>query len=277
MTVYVGARDIEVLGEADVSVSYSGFQFWVDQIANRNTANGFQPWGGSITFNSGVSWYFDDDLETLEAFPGKYDFFSIAVHELGHLMGMGTGSRAYMARVSNNTFQGAHAVALFGGPVPLSAPDDLEHWASTLRFDGQIAAMITSITSNQRASFTELDFAVLRDVGHTITPAPPVIDLVPQWMGLPERVEMDEDTATSLSVEDSDQAIVGRSFILTVSPVTIHLDIIRVEDGSIVSWRGNGILQVANRVEGPYRDLLDASSPLKVNDDRSQFYRMLRP
>lgn len=44
------------------------------------------PQGGSIAFDSSTSWSFVADTGTTEQFSGS-DFFSVALHEPGHLLG----------------------------------------------------------------------------------------------------------------------------------------------------------------------------------------------
>ncbi len=180
ITVFVGAYDY---GNSDAlahggpgGYSVSGTTEFVNNAATRGQAGvssgaDFAPWGGSISFNSDASWYYDDDLATDEEFSG-YDFYSVALHELGHVLGIGTSGSWYNQIDDNNEFTGAHAVAANGGgAVPLS--DDGDHWAqgTTSTVDGvsQEAAMDPDITSGQRKEFTKLDNAGLEDIGWEVT------------------------------------------------------------------------------------------------------------
>ena len=72
---------------------------------------------------------FDQDVTTLESFPSMTDFYSVAVHELAHLLGFGTAD-SWDALVNNttDTFLGPKSMTLNGGvAVPLDF--DLSHWA----------------------------------------------------------------------------------------------------------------------------------------------------
>jgi len=108
----------------------------------------------------------------LEPFPGRVDFFSVAVHELGHLLGFSEGSRAFSAQVSGTYYTGSHAVALYGGPIPLAGLEDRQHWRDLLTFGGQRLSMIPRAPLGTRQVFAELEFAVLQDIGYSISPSP---------------------------------------------------------------------------------------------------------
>lgn len=125
------------------------------------------PWGGSISFNdSNFNWHFG--LTTAGLDSNEFDFFSVAVHELGHVLGFGT-SFSFDALVAGGNFTGANA-----GTVAL-APDQ-SHWREgTQSFAGglaQEAAMDPTIFIGQRKNFTDLDFAAMRDIGWEVTPVP---------------------------------------------------------------------------------------------------------
>ena len=107
-------------------------------------ATDFGPWGGSVTFDSTANWSFAGTGGNPGA--GQFDFLTVALHELGHVLGIGT-SPSWSTHVDtlNNTFTGPDAEASYGGPVPLDAgagdgtPDS--HWADGTLFDGQVTAM----------------------------------------------------------------------------------------------------------------------------------------
>lgn len=132
----------------------------------------FAPWGGAITFNTASNWYFDPDVST-DADVMNNDFYSVALHELGHLLGIGTAN-SWNNLVSGTDFTGAESVSVFGGDVPLDA--DLGHWANgTLSLvDGvaQEAAMDPQILVGTRKVFTDLDVAGLKDIGWEVAVVP---------------------------------------------------------------------------------------------------------
>lgn len=183
LVVYVGAQN---LGSSTLAFggpggySASGTQSFIDNVASRGQAGAlatpatdFGPWGGEITFNSTVgNWYFDTNTSTVEPFSGV-DFFSVAVHELGHVLGVGT-SDSWTTFTSGSNFVGPHSMSAFGGAVPLNS--DLAHWAagttSSVNGSPQTAIMVPTIPSGTRRYYTNLDFAGLEDIGWQVTPVP---------------------------------------------------------------------------------------------------------
>ena len=146
-------------------------------------------WGGSMTFNIDKPWHFDPDPSTFESFDGLVDFYSVAVHELAHVIGFGQ-AESWDALVVDNTFTGSESQEVFGGPVPLFR-GDLAHWAEGTMgtVDGvpQEAAMDPSIQRGTRKHMTDLDWAALADIGWEIStslvvtppppPPPPIVSL----------------------------------------------------------------------------------------------------
>ena len=125
------------------------------------------PWGGSISFDSaGTNWHFGPTTAGLDS--NEYDFYTVAVHELAHLLGFGS-SDAFSNLISNGNFVGAEA-----GSIALSS--DLGHWESgTLSLVNgvsQEAAMTSNLSNGTRKYFTELDFAAMQDIGWQVTPVP---------------------------------------------------------------------------------------------------------
>jgi hypothetical protein len=138
----------------------------------------FAPWGGSLVFNvarlpgapeaSGTNWYFGLPPEGLQ--PDQLDFFTVATHELAHLLGFGTAP-PWRNHVSRSSFTGPAARAENGGSnVRLDGFEDAAgHWANGTLSNGEPTALDPELPAGLRVPFTQLDFAGLADTGWQVT------------------------------------------------------------------------------------------------------------
>ena len=158
-------------GEAGPSgYSVSGSNAWLNLVETRggNSSNSALL-GGAIDFNTTEGWI-TQSSNGQNTFNQSF-FYGIALHELGHVLGLGT-SKAWTNFVdtTNNTFTGPHAEASYGGPVPLdtSASDGAidGHWAESDLSDGQVPVLIPIYQGTQ--AYTSLDWAGLSDVGWNV-------------------------------------------------------------------------------------------------------------
>jgi hypothetical protein len=171
--LYVGGR---AMGSSEAGFggfggySISGSQAWISTVQTRGWG-GFAPWGGSITFDTTKNWYFG--LSGVVP-SNQLDFYSVATHELGHVLGIGTANQ-WKNLVSGGTFHGGNAMAVYGAPVPVSA--DGAHWANGLTIGGVRASLDPVLNYGTRVSWSALDAAALRDIGWapgTAAPTSPV-------------------------------------------------------------------------------------------------------
>jgi hypothetical protein len=143
--------------------SASGNSAWFDTLRTRGRS-GFATWGGSIAFDPGINWNF-----TLAA-PGgsQTDFYTVATHELGHVLGLGISSQ-WTGLVSGTQFTGANARAANGGAnAPLSASNP-GHWQQGLTSFGAAVSMQPYVSAGTRVAFSPLDFAALADLGWEVS------------------------------------------------------------------------------------------------------------
>lgn len=163
MTIGAGAIKVFVAGRAmggteagfaaTSGFSASGAPAWVDSVSARD-------WGGSIAFDTARNWFFGETTAGLAS--GQLDFYSVATHEMGHVLGIGTSSQ-WTSLAQGGYFRGASAMSVYGGPVPL-APDGI-HWAEGVMVGGHVVSLDPSVVYGQRVGWSALDAAALHDLG----------------------------------------------------------------------------------------------------------------
>ncbi|MFN5514251.1 MAG: bluetail domain-containing putative surface protein [Cyanobacteriota bacterium] len=135
---------------------------------NRFNGNDFEPWVGSIYFNSTANFFFDSTPSTSDDIPfNESDFLSTALHEIGHVLGIGTAP-AFSEQITNQKFNGAASRALNGGQsVPLSP--DLGHIKDGFTLAGVSDYLMDPIhPTGTRQAPRDLDLALLQDIGYEV-------------------------------------------------------------------------------------------------------------
>ena len=172
LTIYVGGIALggNTLGQGGSVWFQNGNRGETGHSGNAAIATDFAPIYGRMSFDSDRSnWYFDNDVSSDEAFTG-FDFYTVALHEIGHVLGSGIAP-SFQRLVSGNSFTGANSVAVNGGNVDLY--QDNAHFevglTSTIAGLGSFeVAMDPNIANGQRKHFTDLDIASLQDIGWEI-------------------------------------------------------------------------------------------------------------
>ena len=145
-------------------------QAWFDTVfgrgqtpANASAPTDYGPWGGSISFSNTANWNFS--VISAPTSGSQSDFLSTALHELGHVMGVGTAG-SFTTLSSGLTFTGPKATAAYGGTVPLANSSHLGAINSTVTgADVQQVEMSPSLLQGTRKYLTALDWAALDDLG----------------------------------------------------------------------------------------------------------------
>ncbi|TFL17089.1 calcium-binding protein [Jannaschia formosa] len=120
----------------------------------------FEPWVGTVSYDTGTDWSFALDAPA----PGKADFVSVSLHEIGHVLGFGTAA-IFDAIGAGRAFDGPNALAVNGGePIPLQA--GLGHVENGFAMDSVL--MDPSLTNGRRSLPTGIDKAMLADIGWEI-------------------------------------------------------------------------------------------------------------
>jgi hypothetical protein len=131
-------------------------------------------------------WHYD---HTTPVASGKNDFYSTALHEMIHAIGIG-GSETWDSLRNGSTWLGPNAVAANGGTgVGLLHPDGAHIASGKMSpslLDGtlQEVAMDPTITTGTRKYLTQMDLAFLRDIGYATIPEPSTALLLMSSLGL---------------------------------------------------------------------------------------------
>ena len=138
--LYAGGRSIESAGLGGTGTGLNFTSVFTD--GNSHLNRGFRAtgstsnlpvWGGAITFdNDGdVNWHYD---HTIAAPLGTTDFYTIALHEVGHALGLSTGWLDWTQWSPGGSFSGPTAVAAYNSDngAALTSLDEVggsnHHW-----------------------------------------------------------------------------------------------------------------------------------------------------
>ncbi|MEM9250984.1 MAG: hypothetical protein AAGB29_01425, partial [Planctomycetota bacterium] len=137
---------------------------------------------GNIWFDDDTDWHFD---HTVDVPFDKIDFYSVALHELVHAIGF-SGTDSYEELISdadNSDWLGEAVIELLGSGDGVLEPDGrhlLAGITSLNPFTGltQEALMDPTIANGVRKGLTELDLAVLEDLGYNVVPEPMAASMI---------------------------------------------------------------------------------------------------
>ncbi len=119
----------------------------------------FEPWAGAISFGSNRAWSFN--LNNPD--PNKFDFISVALHEIGHVLGIGTAP-VFATLAAGAVFNGVNAKKLNNNrAIPLES--DLGHVKDG--FNNNLV-LFDPILQPGRDLPSNVDLALLADIGYEI-------------------------------------------------------------------------------------------------------------
>lgn len=144
---------------------FASYQVGSD-LDRRYNGDKFAPWAGTIYFNNSASFFFDATPDTSDDIPANSnDFLSIALHEIGHVLGLGTAA-IFQRLVGKQGFTGPNTLALTNGqPVPMA--EDGAHIQDGWTLSGKFgeALMDPSNLQGTRKVPNAIDLAMMRDIG----------------------------------------------------------------------------------------------------------------
>jgi hypothetical protein len=160
---------------------------WADAMEAKETDSHWEPMAGTISVNMDEDFYFDTDLTThTDALnSSKMDFYTSMVRAIGHVTGFTTHD-AWDANVNSGQWTGSNAKAQYNGQnIPLVSEtlpffdypsDGSMSTTGNLNLSNIGCACHPSMLQVQnpytRRPFSELDFAILKDIGYNISNAP---------------------------------------------------------------------------------------------------------
>jgi hypothetical protein len=141
--------------------------------ATANYSLGYGALFGTLSMDIDTAWHYD---HTTAVGVGENDFYSVALHEMLHAIGIGT-SETWNTKTSGTSWTGTNVINLMGNGLGLISPGG-DHIAdgimSTRISDGlaQETVMDPTITEGTRKTLTALDLAFLQDLGFTTVAVP---------------------------------------------------------------------------------------------------------
>lgn len=169
VVIYAGGRDLGgstlAVGERGGFTASGNTPGWADSVEARGQAGALAttptdlgPWGGSVAFDdTGTTWDFVAGSATHSG--SNFDFYTVAVHELAHVLGFGTSPvwDTYTANTgSSTTFDGPQAIAANGNSPVALASGDPNHLSS--------GPLDPTLTAGNRETLSAIDIAVMQDL-----------------------------------------------------------------------------------------------------------------
>lgn len=243
LLVFVGGRSLEgtTLGQGGAGGwEASGSSAFLLNVEGRGQSGATGPedgqtdtslWGGSITFDIDTNWHFGLTSEGLE--PAEHDFYSVALHELIHVLGFSDATPAFANLISpSGEFMGAASMAV-SGDTSLQA-GDFGHWDDGLQSAGQETLMDPTFVRGTRKLVTPLDFAAMEDIGWEMNPQ--------RWPGLGSFVALSPFTGNGMDSGATAPTEPGLHWVDPRQAGLLDFRVLSDEPVSLRLWDSRGLL-----------------------------------
>lgn len=202
LILYVGGRSLSSSGIGGTATGTNFTNVFQDfegplhrgliPVSSTNPVDDLPVWGGAVSFNLDADWSFS--LDTVA--PGSaVDFYTIALHEIGHVLGLSSMWNQWTQHVVGTSFLGENAVAAYnrdnGTSLSSLAIDPSWHWqegtyrsyvfapgepASAVAADGELQDLLLEPQADfsgtiRRLELTNVDVAALVDIGWSVAEA----------------------------------------------------------------------------------------------------------
>ncbi|MDP2518239.1 matrixin family metalloprotease [Shimia thalassica] len=162
LLIFVGAEELGgPLGRGGYSATDIGGDLFSARIDNDFRGTGpitdFEPWVGVMRFDPTVNWSFSLGDPASD----EFDFISVALHEIGHVLGIGTSE--IFDQIAQGDFDGPNALDANGGtPVPIES----DHSHVEDGHSGNTVLMDPTTSRGVRTLPSQIDLALLADIGY---------------------------------------------------------------------------------------------------------------
>ena len=163
LLIFVGARNLAPAvgfgGPLNGAIGDENVLRVSDDFRGQGPATNFEPYIGTVTFDPSANFSFDINGPVA----GQLDFFSVALHEIGHVLGFSTAP-IFLSLVTDGFFSGPNALAANDGTaVPLDPTLHVQEgfMNNTVLLDPQLALGTRVLPSS-------IDLALLADIGFEI-------------------------------------------------------------------------------------------------------------